>query len=213
MCNNNDIWQKYMKTKNDYYLQKIFEANKYKIKSKIYQNYLQYYYEDLVQEIHLEIWKSLEKYDSNKCSFNGYINMIIDRKIIDYIKRIKRDKRYINHISSSINKMIGEDKNIEIINLLESNDNTEFNVVENIEFNRIFKDFLNELTNMERKSLLANLKYYTGHKQRDLDSMIEVTGLGKRQIENAFRRIREKYIKFLKQEKSSEENSKYSMIG
>lgn len=187
-----ELYKKYILTNDENYLKKIFKYNDYKIKNKIYKNYLQMYYEDILQEIHLRIWKNLKNYNPKKGSLSNYINIIIDASIVDYIKKIKRDKRYVNHISESINKTVN-DNETELINLIEGDDSHEDSIIENIEFNRLLNKFLKKLTNIEKKSLLANIKNITGNQHKNLTLISQATGLDKKQIDNAFGRIKNKF--------------------
>lgn len=192
----------YIKTNKEVYIKKIFKLMNGLIHRKINSKGMYYYREDVYQEICEDIWKSLKYYKSESSSAMYYLSTVIDRSIVSHIKYLTMKIRDSDNESYSLNDLLYEDdmgKSFEMLSRFEDNRSAEESAIYNIEFNRLVDSFVERLTDMEKKIFITYLetdgKFY---KTKNITILKNFTGYKKKQIDNAFRRIKKKGREFFK---------------
>lgn len=161
MIINNKNFIKYLKNKDEKALNYIIDTYGGLIKSVINKHLynMKDYHEECIQDVFLDIWKGIDKYDSNKGDFKNWIAAIAKYKCIMYKRK---------YSTTSLNQDIGKPElgidniEIEIKNkeLKEEVDNLLGNLLGNLkeEDRRIFIEYYIEEKTIKEISQDLNIK-------------------------------------------------------
>ncbi|MAR57393.1 MAG: hypothetical protein CMP44_00045 [Rickettsiales bacterium] len=111
--------------------------------------------EDAVQEVMIAIWKSADKFDSNKASEITFISMIARRRFIDYLRKITKHK--------SEDSMDDDNSNIHLYKESLLNEETDLALV---------KSAIEELDTDDQE--LLNLSVYQGYSHSEISEILNI---------------------------------------
>ena len=94
-------------------------------------------YDDLVQEGFVGLFQALDDYDEHSCLFYTYSLLCIKREMERLIKSFSRNKQMILNNAVSISKPIDKASDLFLEDVIASKDNTENEIIENINCNDI----------------------------------------------------------------------------
>lgn len=114
------------------------------------------YSEDLVQELLLHIWEKIDMFDYNKSKFTTWMFKVCNNKYLMILREEGAQKRKANKNIISLNTIMDEEHNIELMDLIIDNNDGELSYQHYI--SSIIYDELSELSK----------KYFSGARQSDL---------------------------------------------
>ena len=111
--------------------------------------------EDAVQEVMIAIWKSADKFDSNKASEITFVSMIARRRFIDYLRKITKHK--------SEDSMDDDNNNIHLYKESILNEETDLALV---------KSAIEDLDTDDQE--LLNLSVYQGYSHSEISEILDI---------------------------------------
>lgn len=194
MSETDQAYKKFAKTRKDEDFSKFLEKVKPYLKRKIYHYKLYWKKDDMLQDLSLELWKSVENYNQNKPP-GPYIATIVNRTLQKF-KKQHRSNKYENqkkidpYKKTSIYKSIKGTEDINLLDLLQSDFNLENQVIKKDILDQYLEKIKQELSKMEWDIFKLYIETYEN--KGELAEICELTDYTYKQIDNAMTRIKRK---------------------
>jgi len=126
--------------------------------------------EDIIQEVLFKVYKAFDKFDNSKSSANTYFNRVIDRVIIDCIRKVSTMQKYVSNSALDytsneyLDNVLYADQSNEKSTLVQKYCNNTLNTSTGVvEVKELLIDLQNVLTDRQRSILKLRYSGYTFH--------------------------------------------------
>ena len=165
-----------------------------KLSQKYYQKILNSSLElsDLEQECYITLNESITQFNEKEnTKFYTYAKRCIENRLVSIVRKETNEKHIHNINSISLNNLIGEDNEQELIEIIDNNniETPEENLIKIEEENNLFRKIINYLSDLEECVITLKIQNY------NYKEIAAILDKDEKSIDNSIQRIRIKLKK------------------